>query len=91
MGQAHLATTFPTQPTEPLDPRQNKGDLLPHRHWRFAGEIRPASGRWAAVEWLESKSAGWQTGLVAEERGGLTRKGGSMAAQTERRGATTVE
>jgi hypothetical protein len=38
------------------------------------------------VEWPESKPAGWQTGLVAEERGGLTRAGGSTVVQTERLG-----
>jgi hypothetical protein len=39
------------------------------------------------VEWPESKPTGWQTSLVAEERGGLTGAGGggSTLAQTERR------
>jgi hypothetical protein len=43
------------------------------------------------VEWSESKLAGWQTELAAEERGGLTRVGGSMAVQMERQGAMVVE
>jgi hypothetical protein len=43
------------------------------------------------VEWLESKPAGWRTGLAAEERGGLTRARGSIASQTERQGLMVVE
>jgi hypothetical protein len=43
------------------------------------------------VEWPESKPAGWQTGLAAKERGGLTRAGGSTAVQTKQRGAVVVE
>jgi hypothetical protein len=43
------------------------------------------------VEWPESKPAGWRTGLVAEERGGLIGAGGSMVTQTEQEEATAVE
>jgi hypothetical protein len=54
-------------------------------------KIQSAGGRWSVVEWSESKLAGWQTELAAEERGGLTRVGGSMAVQMERQGAMVVE
>jgi hypothetical protein len=43
------------------------------------------------VEWPQSKPAGWRTGLVAEERGGLTGAGDSTAAQTKQWGAMAVE
>jgi hypothetical protein len=63
-----------------------KGGFLPRRHWWLPGKIRPASGRWSAVEWPGSKPAGWWTGLVAEERGGAHQK-----ASLCWRGSATVE
>jgi hypothetical protein len=68
MGQAHLATAFPTQPAEPYGPRLNLG--------RSSPPSAPASCWWnlasrrPAVQWPGSKPAGWRTGLAAEERGG---------------------
>jgi hypothetical protein len=47
-----------------------RGGFLPHRHRWLVGKIRPASGRWSAVEWPGSKPTGWRTRLVAKERGG---------------------
>jgi hypothetical protein len=72
MGQAHLATAFPTQPAEPFGSRSNLGRSSPPSA-PASCRWNPAS-RWRAVEWLGSKPAGWRTGLAAEESGGAHRK-----------------
>ncbi len=70
---------------------RGRGGFLPQRHRWLAGKIRPAGGRWSAVEWPESKPAGWRIGLVVDVRGGLTGAGGSTVVQIEQQGATAVE
>jgi hypothetical protein len=71
MGQAHLDTTIPAQPTEPFSPRPKQGKPSPRLHQRLAGEIRPASSRWTTVEWPESKPVH----CVVTDRFGVRREG----------------
>jgi hypothetical protein len=63
---------------------RSRGSLLPRRHRWVTDEIRPAGCLRAAVEWPRSKTAGWWTGLVAEEMGGAHRK-----PSLRRRGSAT--
>jgi hypothetical protein len=72
---AHPSGSERPGPSQPVGLRRNREGLLPRWHRWLAGKIRSADGRWATVEWPKSKPAGWRTGLVVEERGGLTGAG----------------
>jgi hypothetical protein len=66
------------------------GGFLPRQNQWLADKIRPAGGRWSVVEWLGSKPVGWQTGLVAAERGGGSSEGLSTAGEGRRQAGVGV-
>jgi hypothetical protein len=71
---------------DPRGPDPSKPFGLRQRQGRSSPPSAPVTcrqnlaGRWSAVEWPESKPAGWRAELAAEEMGGLTGAGGSMVA-----------